>query len=189
MHCGVPVKVRKPVESGCEYDPANNLIPADGAQLFSANNYLEDLSIITPFRFHAALAPDHAARLENKTITLAQLKAAVEYNVEKQDRLIVEGAGGFLSPLASDAVNADLARALGLEVIVVIENRLGAINQALLTIKAVEDAGLSIHAIILNQIQAEIDPRLDNMSELKERIAYPLFNCDFNGQLQPGVFC
>jgi len=188
-HCHSSVKVRKPIESGCEYSSENELLPADGTQLFHANNQSEKLDIITPFRFRAALAPDRASSLEQQTITLAQLKNAVENNLKNNDRVIVEGAGGFLSPICSNALNADLAEALGLKIIIVIEDRLGAINQALLTLKAVELSGLSIHAIILNQIQQDIDARMENRIELKKWSQHPVYGCKHNGQLDPGIFC
>ncbi|MCK5663322.1 MAG: dethiobiotin synthase [Thiotrichaceae bacterium] len=135
------LKVRKPVESGCNISPDNLLLPTDGEALFEANDKKESLQQVTPLRFKAAVSPDRAARLENQNITLDQLRHAVSSNVQPEDTLLVEGAGGFYSPIAEDALNADLAKLLGLEVIIVIEDRLGAINQSLLTIKAVASEG------------------------------------------------
>ncbi len=179
------LKVRKPVESGCDEDENNPLKPADGVALFKANNQNESLETVTPYRYLAATSPDRAARLENKSIYLKQLEEAVSSNIQQEDLLLVEGAGGFYSPIAEDGLNADLARLLGLKVIIVIEDRLGAINQSLLTIKAVESEGLEIKAIILNQLCHLKDSRLDNLSDLKKRTHYPVYHCDYMGELDP----
>jgi dethiobiotin synthetase len=178
------VKVRKPVESGCKTDKLGQLAAADGQLLSIANAQQESPDIITPYRYRAALAPDHAARLEGQSITLSQLNQAVRKGVEDNDLLVVEGAGGFLSPICSDGLNADLGVLLGLPTVIVVEDRLGAINQALLTINAVEQYDLEIFAIILNQLTLSIDPELNNKQDLQTRIEYPVYLCPFNGELE-----
>ncbi len=186
--CQTSVKVRKPIESGCELSAHGQLLPNDGYRLFAANNSRENLDIVTPFRFRAALAPDRAARLEDQVITLEQLIAATRHHVDSGDTVLVEGAGGFFSPICEMALNADLARALGLNIIVVIPDRLGAINQALLTINAIENYQLKIHAIILNQVVATNGTSMDNFIDIKSRIQYPLYFCPFNGILEDNIF-
>ena len=177
------VKVRKPIESGCKTLHNGQLFPADGDGLFQANNCRETLDIVTPYRFSAALAPDRAALLEGKTITLDLLVEAVNNNIEEQDTLIVEGAGGFYSPIAKSSLNADLAKALGLEAIIVIDDRLGAINQALLTIHAVQQAGLDIRAIVLNQVTEDRPDDMDNLADLSGLIELPVYTCPYRGRL------
>ena len=178
----ISVKVRKPVESGCE-EQDNKLVPADGNALLEANKNNETLQQVTPFRFKAAVAPDRAAQLENKTIYLSDLQKAVCNNILADDLLIVEGAGGFYSPIAENGLNSDLAKWLGLPVIIVIKDCLGAINQSLLTIKAVEHEGLEVKAVILNEAQESVDDQLDNLSELTKRTRYPVYSCAYNGAL------
>ncbi len=182
------LKVRKPVESGCDLSITNELQPADGLALFNANDKRENLQLVTAFRFQAAVSPDRAARLEKQTISLSQLDKAVRNNLENNDFIIVEGAGGFYSPIAEDGLNADLAKLLGLEIIIVIADRLGAINQALLTIKAVEVEGLPIKAIILNRLNEPQTDNLNNLEDLKKRISYPIYYCPYNGKLEDVEF-
>lgn len=182
---GFIVKTRKPVESGC--DTLNgNYIPSDGEALRQANNCRENLDVITPYRFQAALAPDQAAKLEMKSITLDQLYSACISEIEPGDFLIVEGAGGFFSPIAEDGLNSDLAEMLGLEIIIVVEDRLGAINQALLTETAVVNRGLAIHSIVLNQNQN--DTSIDNFEALKNRTRSNVIQCSFQGDLSQSIF-
>ncbi len=172
------LKVRKPVESGCQMKDKRRL-PADGLALYQANDQRETLNTVTPFRLLAPIAPDQAAQKEGVTLTLAQLEQAVWQNTRGKDFVLVEGAGGFFSPIAQTALNADLAQRLALAVIIVIEDRLGAINQALLTINAVESRQLAIAAVILNRKQPELDHLSGNMSALAARIRYPLHVCPY----------
>lgn len=178
--------VRKPAESGCETDAQGNLIGADALLLRQANNLNESPKSIAPYRFRAALAPHRAARLEGKKLFLHQLIEACEKN-HPDDLLIVEGAGGFYSPLAEDALNADLASAMQLPVIIVINDRIGAVNQALMTIAAVESRHLPIAAVIMNQVEATHADNMDNLADLRPRCDYPLFRC-LHGQKLADIF-
>lgn len=177
------IKVRKPVESGCQRDALGALIAADGSALFNANNKAETLDQVTPYRFAAALAPDRAAKLEGHTLRLEQLYRAVIKDIEENDFVVVEGAGGFYSPIAEDGLNADLAARLGLRVLIVVADRLGAINQALLCIDAVEKQGLTIQCVVLNQLEEEIFEQLDNLSDLQARTHYPVYRCAYQSPL------
>lgn len=179
----ISLKVRKPVESGCELDADNKLLPADGTRLFKANDCRESLQRVTPYRFAAPLSPDLAATKEHQQLYLNQLQQAVIEQTDDRDVILMEGAGGFYSPIAEDGLNADLAQRLQFEVIIVIQDRLGAINQALLTVKAVESEGLSIRMIILNQTTKGDLTQTNNLSALKKRTAYPVFGCSYLGTL------
>lgn len=166
---GVPVTPRKPAESGCVRED-DHLIPADGLALMQAAG-LDQLEAVTPYRFKAPLAPPQAAAKEGKEVQLQQLIDACPH--PNESLLVVEGAGGFLSPIANDALNADLAIALGLPIVLVVADRLGCINHCLLTIDAIEHRNLTIAGIILNQISGEGD--LLNYEEIKQLVDYPVF--------------
>jgi len=141
---GETVAVRKPVESGCE--PAGDgLHPADGEALRRA-----------------------AAGRE-----LYDLIAAARTGTP-EDFYIVEGAGGFLSPLAKGALNADLARSLGVPVLLVVADRLGCINHALLSVEAIEHRGLNIAAVVVNAVTADVDGDMNNREDLEARLPYPV---------------
>ena len=132
-----------------------------------------------------AAQPDHAAALNRLgTVLIRQLIDACDRD-DPASCLIVEGAGGFYSPLAEDGLNADLASALQLPVIVVVRNRIGAVNQALMTVQAVESRHLRVAAIVLNQTDREIEAAMDNTADLEARCDHPLFHCGHGGQLEP----
>jgi len=167
---GVLVAPRKPVESGCSQSPVGSLLPADGMALLEAAG-LDDLDEVTPYRFSAPLAPPQAAAREGQDIRLRQLVNTCSRSDDAL--LIVEGAGGFLSPIASDGLNADLAIALALPVLLIVADRLGCINHCLLTIEAIEHRGLAVAGIILNQISYERD--MENFEEIKRRVDCPVY--------------
>ena len=91
----------------------------------------------------------------------------------------MEGAGGFLSPIANDGLNADLAVALNLPVLIVAPDRLGCINHCLLTCEAIERRGLEIRAIILNQPEITADDEMNNAEELRRLISYPVIKIPY----------
>lgn len=165
---GHAVAVRKPVESGCARR-AGQLEPADGTALARAAGHRETLETVTPMRLAHALSPERAAYLEGMQLTLYDLIAAARIGNES-DFFVVEGAGGFLSPLASNALNADLALALGLPVLVVAEDRLGSINHTLLTAEAIERRGLRLAGIVLNAREAEAGKDMANRDDLLSRL-------------------
>ena len=177
------LETRKPVESGCDIGEPAELIPADALKLQAANNNLETIERIAAYRFKAALAPPRAASLEGHHLQIDELLNAC--SLDNSDHLlIVEGAGGFYSPLAQNALNADLASLLQLAVIIVINDRIGAVNQALMTIQAVESRHLPVAAIIMNQLNAEIAKDMDNCEDLRNHCDYPVFRCRYNQKLE-----
>ena len=169
----ISVKARKPIESG--WPDSDELITTDAWKLANAMGEIETLETVCPNRFSAALSPDRAAMLEGKEVTLEQLKNDCIKKVEDTDFLYVEGAGGFYSPIASDGLNAHLAELLGLPILLVIENRLGCINQALLNVEAIASRGLSLSAIALNQANHNTAiESMDNLSDIQQRVNCPV---------------
>ncbi|MEE8366651.1 MAG: dethiobiotin synthase [Gammaproteobacteria bacterium] len=178
------LEVRKPVESGCFLDESGRLIANDALKLQAANENCETVETIAPYRFKAALAPPRAARLEGSHLYTADLLAACALD-NRDHSLIVEGAGGFYSPLSEDGLNADLASLLQLPVIIVVNDRIGAVNQALMTIQAVESRHLSIAVVIMNQVDKPENNDMDNVADLKVHSAYPVFRCKHQQCLEP----
>lgn len=170
---GIRVIPRKPVESGCTRQ-GNVLIPADALALKNAASYPGTLQQVCPYPFEPAISPARAAQLAGKTIHINDLKAACFKDVNENDFLLVEGAGGFYSPLCSDGLNADLAHSLGLPIILVAEDRVGCINHCLLTLAAAQQRGLAIKAIVLNS-KSPAPETMDNAFELAHHTDCPIF--------------
>ena len=168
--CGIDVVPRKPVESGW----AENIEETDAWKLANAAGMAEKIEQVCPFHFKAPVSPVRAARLENRKVSLNQLKQHCLSHVEKPEFLHIEGAGGFYSPLAENALNADLAKLLGLPILLVAEDRVGCINQILLTIEAAKNKGLTIVAIFLNRIENNTNKSMNNQDDLEELISIPI---------------
>ncbi|MDH5387213.1 MAG: dethiobiotin synthase [Gammaproteobacteria bacterium] len=163
---------KKPIESGCQ-NKDSKIIPADATALKQAATYEGDLSDVCAYRFVAALSPVRAARMENQKITIRQLDQACKYTGD--GFALIEGAGGFYSPLAADGLNADLAEALQLPVLLVANDRLGCINQILLTVEAISNRGLQLVAIVLNAKESQENSDMNNEEDLREYIDTPIY--------------
>lgn len=163
--CGLRVCPRKPVESGCARH-GNELIPSDALALRAAAGNRETLDRICAFPLEAPVAPTRAAALAGQSLNLEELVAACGQDVGAEDFLVVEGAGGFLSPLTPNALNADLAQRIALPVLLVAADRLGAVHQVLVTAEAITRRDLVLAGVVLNQVDPALDPRLGNAAEL-----------------------
>ncbi len=117
----------------------------------------EDISGVTcPYLFKYPASPHLAAGMESRTIDPDKIVAAVNSLAAKFNPVLVEGAGGFLTPLTSQLLTADLAAQQKWKTIIVSSGRLGSINHTLLTLEAAKQRGIDIIGIIYNQ-QPETD--------------------------------
>ncbi len=94
------------------------------------------LDALNPWAFRAPLTPLLAARQERRPVPLAEALAYLRAAARVAPTLVVEGAGGLLSPLGEGYSARELIARLRASVLVVCANRLGAINQARLTLAA-----------------------------------------------------
>ncbi|MBU2768253.1 dethiobiotin synthase [Acidithiobacillus ferrivorans] len=170
---GLRVRPRKPVESGCATGE-DGLLPQDAVALWEAAGSTELLQQVCAYPLRAALSPERAAVLEGRTLNLDQLVNACRSGVGADDFLLVEGAGGLLSPLAAGTTNADLAAALRLPVLVVAADRLGVINHTLLTVEALQHRALPLVGVVLNQTGPVTDPLMDNAADLAHWLDCPV---------------
>jgi dethiobiotin synthetase len=181
--CGVDLEVRKPAESGCAISDTGELIASDALALKAASAGSQPIERIAAHRFKAALAPPRAAIMEGCNLLIADLLDACSLD-DRNHLLIVEGAGGFYSPLAENGLNADLASLLQLAVIIVVKDRIGAVNQALMTIAAVESRQLSVAAVIMNQVEESSEADMNNAEDLRSHCQYPVFRCGYREKLE-----
>lgn len=177
-HAGYRVGVYKPAASGCCVNSTGGLISDDAVALWHAAGKPGDLEFVCPQRFAAPLAPHLAATAEGKQIDRQLLRSGIDYWRKRSDVLIVEGAGGLLSPLSETDFVADLALEFGYPLVVVAANRIGAINQVLQTLLVAKafKQGLSVAGIVLNDVvNDETDlSRASNLSELQRLCDCPV---------------
>jgi dethiobiotin synthetase len=175
---GVRVGVYKPAASGCQAGAGGDLVSDDAVMLWEAAGRPGELAAVCPQRFAAPLAPHLAAKTVGRTLDEALLRSGLDDWRERSDFLLVEGAGGLMSPLGETRYVADLAAELRLPLIVVAPNELGVINQTLCTLLAAQAKGLPVAGIVLNRRRASdatADPSLlSNRLELESRITAPV---------------
>ena len=164
---GLPARALKPVVSGFDEaapegsDPAK-LLAAMGEPLMA-----QSLATIAPLRFKAPLAATMAARLEGRSLTLADILRVCEAAMQDpRGPLLIEGAGGVMSPFAEGATCLDAIKALGLPCLLVAGTYLGAISHTLTALEAMRAAGCSPRAIALNESDGSSVSLADTMAEL-----------------------
>ncbi len=164
----------KPIASGCENTYFENsgakLTNADALCLMASSSVKLSYAQTNPYAFEPPIAPHIAARAAEVNVDLAQIVAAVRAAEMRCDDVIVEGAGGWLSPLANALEHADLAKALGAPVLLVVGMRLGCINHARLSVNEIARSGVRLLGWIANVLPAA-NPMLvleENISSLIE---------------------
>jgi dethiobiotin synthetase len=173
---GVRVGAYKPAVSGSTHGPGGPIWD-DLVQLQSALGGEVEFERICPQRFQAPLAPPVAARLEGKRVDAELLRSGIEWWRLRADVVIVEGAGGLLSPITETEAVADLAGSLGFPLMIVARVSLGTINHTLLTLEAARARGLEVAGIVLNHSTPPNadDSSLDsNPAELQQRCGTPI---------------
>jgi dethiobiotin synthetase len=164
--------------SGCRRDENGDLVSDDAVMLWRAAGCPETLEKVCPQRFSAPLAPHLAARAEGRELDIDLMLQGIE---EWNDRsfVVVEGAGGLMSPMGDAWYVADLASAFGFPLLVVAPNRIGTINQTIQTLIAASWYDLKVAGVILNDVGSadEFDvSRRSNLAELSRRCAVPVYH-------------
>jgi len=172
---GLRVGVYKPAASGCRM-VAGDLVSDDALQLWEAAGRPGRLEDVCPQRFVAPLAPHLAAQAEGRQIDRQLLRSGLDCWRGESDVLIVEGAGGLLSPIEKDDYVIDLAVDLGFPLLVVADNSIGVIHRVLTTLLAAEKfrKPLPVAGVILNQVRPPDASSTSNLAELRARITAPV---------------
>ncbi len=174
--CGIRVGAYKPVVSGCTAGPGGPVWD-DLVRLQAALGGDVPVERIGPQRFQAPLAPPVAARLEGKQVDAALLRSGIDWWRGRVEVVVVEGAGGFLSPVTESESVADLAVSFAFPLVLVARASLGTINHTLLTLEAARARGLKVAGIVLNHpTPPDPDDRAveTNPAELKRRCGVPI---------------
>ncbi len=169
---GNRMAVMKPVAAGAEQTP-DGPRNDDALQLIAASGRALDYARVNPWLFEQPVAPHLAAARAGVDMEIAPLVNGARALMTDADRLVVEGAGGWLTPLNDRQTLGDLARALGLPVVLVVPIRLGCINHALLTARAIRADGCVLAAWVANFV----DPRMafvdENIATIQRHLSVP----------------
>jgi dethiobiotin synthetase len=175
---GHTVGVYKPAASGCSREDGR-LVSDDAVALWNAAGCPGEFERVCPQCFEAPLAPHLAALAEGRRLDPVLLREGLDYWRERSEIILVEGAGGLMSPLGEDEYVADLAEDFGFPLVVVSRNVLGTINQTLQTliVASVFREGLSVAGVVLNHpaVASADDASLSqNRQELTARCIPPI---------------
>lgn len=143
---GVAVRVLKPVISGLD-EPADDIWPHDHELLARVAGCTPAEVVLSSYG--PPVSPHLAAGLAGRGLALSELTAGIRARVVGDEVLVIEGVGGLLVPLDHGSSVRDLARAVGLPLLVAARPGLGTINHTLLTLEAARAAGLQVAGVVL----------------------------------------
>lgn len=163
----------KPVAAGC-YLRDDVWVNEDAWELLQHSSVEAGYADINPVALREPMAPHIAAQREDVPLTAAPLVAHCRKQAERAEFCVVEGAGGWQVPLNDSETMADIATGIGAPVVLVVGMRLGCINHSLLSVAAIDAAGLQLAGWVANHIDADMAVAAENVTALEERIAAPL---------------
>jgi dethiobiotin synthetase len=134
----------KPIQTG-------TIIGDDTVEVRKMTDIPADNFIEPAYRFAEPLSPYMAAKKWGKRVDLSELAAKKAEAAKKFQFMIVEGAGGLLVPFNEKELQSDFMLQLGFPLLIVAEDRVGAINQTLLTLEKAKALGLKILGVILTR--------------------------------------
>ena len=166
---GERVSAMKPIASGAQRSP-EGLRNDDALALLQAANLPLSYAQVNPYCFEPAISPHIAAEEAKITIDIDTIKDDFEVLRALSDRVIVEGAGGWLAPINARENMGDLAQALGVPVVLVVALRLGCLNHAELTWRAIGSAGVALAGWVANRAVAPMEREAENLATLTRRL-------------------
>jgi dethiobiotin synthetase len=125
---------------------------------------------VNPVWLKTPAAPMVGSLLEKLAIDEQRIVASLRALERRVDQVIVEGAGGWLVPIRSDYFVSDLAAAMNLPVLVVVQNRLGCLNHAALTVRSIAAYRLRCVGLVLNSVDPSSDIAASTNADVLKRI-------------------
>lgn len=162
----------KPVASGCVETP-DGLRNDDALALIAAGGAPMPYEWVNPVALREPLSPNLAAAREGVEIRLAPLYEAFERLRGMHDAVLVEGVGGWLVPLSRSLLASDIARQWQLPVVLVVGLRLGCLNHALLSARAIATDGCRLVGWIGNRIDPTMEAVDENIETLRHHLPAP----------------
>jgi dethiobiotin synthetase len=170
---GYVTAVMKPVASGC--DETEHGLRNEDALILQQHASLDlEYDRVNPYSFSPPIAPHIAAREIGVQIDIAEIVHQAQQLQTESDILLVEGIGGWLVPVDDNHTMADIARQIGLPVILVVGMRLGCLNHALLSAAAIENSGMTLAGWVANFPMGAMAREHENIDALQQRLGAPL---------------
>lgn len=159
----------KPVAAGCEYT-THGWRNEDALALAAASAFEPEYAQLNPIALPEPTTPQLAATLAGEDVALEPLVAAFHALAAQADVVVIEGAGGWLSPWSDTLDQAALVKALDVPVILVCGLKLGGISHARLSARAILDDGCQLAGWIGNRVDPHWLHAPDNTSLLEHHL-------------------
>lgn len=167
QQAGIKTVAMKPVASGANMS-GGLLCNEDALLIQQALQQDVDYELINPYVFAPPVSPHIAAARAGREIDLLHIRQRLQQLTAHAGFVIVEGVGGWLTPLSDRLTVADMAGAIGLPVVMVVGLRLGCLNHARLTARAIAQSGLPLAGWVANCIEpaaACVDEQIDHLTQ------------------------
>lgn len=164
----------KPLVAGTYIDQDGQTKNEDIETYLIAGDNLIGREILCPYVLSFPAAPHLLAKEQGVTLDLQKMHSGFQAIERKVDHVIVEGAGGFLTPINETQDLSDFAKLINLPIILTVGIRLGCLNHTLLTIEAIEKRGLRVAGWVANCMSYEMPYREENINTLRNRMSAPL---------------
>ena len=180
VRAGLKVSGLKPIASGFDVIDGQ-WVNSDVASLTQASNVSLPSERINRYAFKPAIAPHIAAQNAGLTLSFDAISQDLAFAQARSDFVLVEGVGGWHVPLESCGASLNrpikdiesLALSLKLPVVMVVGLRLGCLNHAVLTAKAIIASGAPLLGWVANHVDPQFDHVGDNLDSLEALLPIP----------------
>lgn len=169
---GLSVAGMKPVASGAEIHH-DGLVNADALSIAAASGQTTAYRKLNPYCLLDAVSPHIAANRQNIRIDIRKIDEIAAQLAARHQLLLIEGAGGWYTPISESESMADMAKSLGAAVVLVVGLRLGCLNHARLTREAIEAGGCKMAGWIANHIDPHLAAVSENLATLEHLMGAP----------------
>jgi dethiobiotin synthetase len=165
----------KPLASGC-VQKQGQLYSDDALKIQAAATIMLEYSAVNPMRFLSPIAPHIAAQQSGHSITVAGLQQLCAPGLQHPtaDICVIEGVGGWYVPLNQSETMSDFVKAENCAVILVVGIKLGCLNHAILTYRALLQDQVKILGWVANCVDQDTMAVTENIAVLQEWLAVPL---------------
>ncbi len=168
----------KPIETGCKKSN-NNLIPNDSSKYHKIIKDELNIDQINPYRFLHPVSPYLAIKKANKRIYLKNYLNKLMSISNKNNPILIEGAGGAFSPFALDGLNVDFMKLIKSKNILIVKDELGCIGSALSHYFSFKKYKVPLSLIILNNQKKN---NMDNFNEIKKYVDTPVIKFGYSSK-------
>lgn len=169
---GLAVAGMKPVASGAEIHEGG-LVSADALLIAEASGQATPYKKLNPYCLLDAISPHIGANRTNIRIDIRKIAEFAKQIAARHELLLIEGAGGWYTPISDSESMADVARAIAAPVVLVVALRLGCLNHARLTREAIAHSGCSMAGWIGTHVDEYFSASVENVATLERLMGAP----------------